>query len=101
MQAAVQRAPRPCTVVVEQGELATWLSLTLSSVCDELVVAEPRHNRLIATSPDKNDAFDAFMLADLGRGGYLREVFQPSHAFAVLRLQVRHHYRLARHVTAV
>ncbi len=101
MQAAVQRAPRPCTVVVEQGELATWLHLTLSGVCNELIVADPRHNRLIATSPDKDDAFDAFALADLGRGGYLREIFQPAPRFAVLRLQIRHHYRLVRHVTAL
>lgn len=101
IQTAVERAPRPCTAVVEQGELATWLHLTLSGVCDELVVAEPRHNRLIATSPDKDDAFDAFTLANLGRGGYLHEVFQPPQPFAQLRLQVRHHYRLTRHVRAL
>lgn len=101
IRATVARAPRPCTTVVEQGELATWLHLTLSGVCDKLVVAEPRHNRLIATSPDKDDAFDAFTLADLARGGYLREVYQPTQRFAVLRLQVRHHYRLARHVTTL
>ena len=101
IQTAVRRAPRPCIAVVEQGELATWLHLTLSGVCDQLIVAEPRRNRLIATSPDKDDAFDAFALANLGRGGYLREVFQPAQPFAVLRLQVRHHYRLARHVRAL
>jgi hypothetical protein len=54
--AAVQRAPQPCTVVFEQGELATWLHLTLRHLCDEVLVADPRHNRLIATSQDKNDA---------------------------------------------
>lgn len=101
LQDAVARAPRPCTIVAEQGELATWLHLTLSGVCEELLVANPRHNRLIATSPDKNDAFDAFTLANLGRGGYLREVFQPPGQFAELRLRIRHHYRLGRHVTAL
>lgn len=99
LQHAVQRAPSPSMVVVEQGELATWLHMTLSGVCDELFVADPRHNRIISTSPDKSDAFDALALAELGRGGYLREVFQPPERFAVLRLRVRHHYRLGRHVT--
>lgn len=98
--AVVQRAPQPCTAVLEQGELATWLHLTLRHLCDEVLVADPRHNRLIATSQDKNDEFDAFTLANLGRGGYLRGVFQPAPEFSVLRLQVRHHYRLTQHVTA-
>lgn len=97
----VQRAPRPCTVVFEQGELATWLHLTLRNRCDQVLVADPRHNRLIATSADKNDAYDAFMLARLAAGDYLREVFQPAPEFTVLRLRVRHHYRLTQHVTAV
>jgi len=96
-----QRAPRPCTVVFEQGELATWLHLTLRNACDEVLVANPRHNRLIATSPDKDDPHDAFVLAKLAAGGYLREVFQPAEKFTVLRLRVRHHYRLGRHLTAV
>jgi len=101
LQEVVERAPRPCTVVLEEGELATWLHMVLSGVCEEVLVADPRHNRLIATSPDKDDPFDAFMLADLGRGGYVREVFQPPQQFAHLRLRVRHHYRLSRHVTAL
>ena len=55
LREAVSRAPRPCAVVFEQGELATWLYLTLSGCCDSLIVADPRHNRLISTSPDKDD----------------------------------------------
>lgn len=98
---AVQRAPRPCTVVFEQGELATWLHLLLRHRCERVVVADPRHNRLIATSADKSDQYDAFALAKLAVGGYLREVFQPSPEFTMLRLRVRHHHRLTRHVTAI
>lgn len=98
---AVQRAPRPCTVVFEQGELATWLHLTLRNHCDKVLVADPRHNRLIATSEDKDDPYDAFMLAKLAAGAFLKEVFQPAPEFIELRLRVRHHYRLSRHLTAV
>ncbi len=101
LREAVSRAPRPCAVVFEQGELATWLYLTLSGSCDSLVVADPRHNRLISTSPDKDDPFDALALAQLARGRYVREVYQPPVPFLNLRLQVRHHYRLNQHITVL
>lgn len=86
----VSRAPRPCTVVLEQGELATWLHLVLDGSCQRLLVADPTHNRAIAGSPHKDDAFDARMLAELARGGYIKEVYQPPAAFVRLRSLVRH-----------
>ncbi len=98
---AVRRAARPCTVVFEQGELASWLHSVLSETCDKLIATDARRNRLISTSPDKSDAFDALKLAELACGGYVDEVYQPPAAFQTLRLRVRHHYRLQRHGTAV
>lgn len=86
----VARAAKPCTTVFEQGELATWLHLVLKGTCEHLLVADPTHNRAIAGSPHKNDAFDALTLAELARGGYIKEVYQPPIAFARLRLLVRH-----------
>jgi transposase len=86
----VGRAARPCTTVFEQGELATWLHLVLKGTCEHLLVADPTHNRAIARSPHKDDAFDAVTLARLARGGYIKEVYQPPTAFARLRLLVRH-----------
>lgn len=91
----LNRAPRPRTAVFEQGELATWLYVTLKPHCDKTVAADARHNRLIAQSPDKNDAFDALALAELARGGYIREVYQPSEQFLQLRHLVRHQNRLS------
>ncbi len=101
LREAIGRAPRPCTVVFEQGELATWLHLALSGCCKNLIAADPRRNRLISTSPDKDDPFDALALAQLARGRYVREVYQPPVAFLNLRLQVRHHDRLNRHISAL
>ena len=43
---------------------------------DEIVVCEPRRNRLIAKDSDKDDPLDAEKLADLFRGGYLKRVHQ-------------------------
>lgn len=101
LREAVQRAARPCTVVFEQGELATWLHIALSGTCERIIAADAHRNRLIATSPDKSDPFDAVKLAELARGGYVREVYQPPSTFQTLRLRVQHHYRLQRHATAI
>lgn len=100
LREAVQRAARPCTVVFEQGELATWLHIALTGTCERIIAADARRNRLIATSPDKSDPFDAVKLAELARGGYVHEIYQPPRHFQTLRLRVQHHYRLQRHATA-
>lgn len=96
--AAVGRAARPCVIVFEQGELATWLHQTLEGSAERLLVANPTHNRAIANSPYKGDTFDATMLARLAQGGYIQEVYQPPAAFSRLRLLVRHQRRLVVHV---
>lgn len=98
---AVGRAPRPCSVVLEQGELATWLHMVLEGSCHRLIVADPTHNRLIATSPYKADTFDARTLARLAMGRYVKEVYQPPASFAQLRLLVRHQRRLGSRVVAI
>lgn len=96
--AAVGRAPRPCVIVFEQGELATWLHQTLEGSAERLLVANPTHNRAIANSPHKGDTFDATTLARLAQGGYIQEVYQPPAVFCQLRLLVRHQRRLGVHM---
>ena len=60
----------------EEGPLADWLARSLRPHVDQLVVCEPRRNALIAKEGDKDDAIDAEKLAQLFRGGYLKEVYQ-------------------------
>jgi transposase len=43
----------------------------------EMVVCEPRRNRLVAVDGDKDDAVDAEKLAQLYRGGFLKRVHHP------------------------
>jgi transposase len=69
--------PRPRRLVFEEGPLADWLCRNLRCHVDELVVCEPRRNRLIATEGDKDDPIDAEKLADLFRGGYVKAVHHP------------------------
>jgi len=68
--------PRPRYVAIEEGPLAGWLYRNLRRDADELVVCEPRRNRLIAAEGDKDDPIDAVKLAHLLRGGYVKTVHQ-------------------------
>lgn len=74
---AVERVRRPRYLTFEEGPLAGWLARHLKEHVDRLVVCEPRRNALIAKEGDKDDALDAEKLAQLFRGGYLKEVHQP------------------------
>jgi len=98
---AVARAPKPCTVVFEQGELATWLHLTLQGQCARVIAARPERNRAIAQSPFKSDEYDAESLARLAMGGYIQEVYQPPEPFVRLRLLVRHEAQLRDRVVRI
>ena len=60
----------------EEGPMAGWLYRNLKDDVDDLVVCEPRRNKLIACDGDKDDSIDAGKLASLLRGGYLRAVHQ-------------------------
>ncbi len=70
------RQPRKLTF--EEGPLADWLTRNLREHVQELIVCEPRRNRLIAKDGDKDDDIDAEKLANLYRGGYLKPVHQTA-----------------------
>ena len=72
----LRAVPRPRFVTFEEGPLAGWLYRNLREDVDRPIVCEPRRNRLIAEDGDKDDPVDAGKLADLLRGGYLKEVHQ-------------------------
>lgn len=60
----------------EEGPMAGWLYRNLKDNIDQLIVCDPRRNKLIACDGDKDDSIDAGKLAGLLRGGYLRAVHQ-------------------------
>jgi transposase len=70
----LEKVPRPRHVVIEEGPLADWLWRNLRPRVDEMVICEPRRNRLIAQEGDKDDPLDAEKLAQLYRGGYVKAV---------------------------
>jgi len=60
----------------EEGPMAGWMYRNLKDNVDQLIVCDPRRNKLIACDGDKDDSIDAGKLAGLLRGGYLRAVHQ-------------------------
>lgn len=80
---------RPRKLTFEEGPLADWLARELRAHVDELIVCEPRRNHWIALDGDKDDPVDAFKLAELYRGGYLKAVHQAgSRERSLLKQQV-------------
>jgi transposase len=96
----VEGVPRPRRLVIEEGPLACWLWRNLHTAVDEMVVSEPRRNRLIAEGGDKDDDIDAEKLAQLLRGGYVKPVHQsPSLEQAVFKQHVSvYHFRVRQRV---
>jgi transposase len=75
--AVLEEIPRPRKLVLEESCMADWLARELRRHVEELIVCDPRRNAMIGKSGEKTDAIDAFTLADLYRGNYLRAVHHP------------------------
>ena len=96
----IETVPRPRQFVIEEGPLAGWLWRGLRHAVDRLVVSQPRRNRLICDEGDKDDPIDAEKLAQLLRGGFVKEVHQvESLERAVFKEQVAlYHFRVRQRV---
>lgn len=70
----VSRVRCPRTVVIEENGLAQWVSEGLTPHVDQVVVSDPRQNRLIAKAEFIDDRRSAIQLAQLLRGGYISAV---------------------------
>jgi transposase len=66
LERALARFAR-CRVILEVGTHSPWVSRLATRLGHEAVVANPRRVRLIAQNDSKRDAFDAELLARLGR----------------------------------
>lgn len=89
-------------LTIEQGNQAFWAAELLSEHVDELIVCDPRHNRLITQSANKNDRLDTHRLCKLFRLGELKEVWRPKQ-LGRRRLfygQIKEYQRLTRTLTA-
>lgn len=64
-------------LTIEQGNQAFWAGQQLAPYVDRLIICDPKYNRLITHSEDKNDAVDTRRLCTLLRLGSLKEVWRP------------------------
>lgn len=64
-------------LTLEQGNQAFWAGQQLAPYVDRLTICDPRHNKLITHSADKNDSLDTRRLCELLRLGSLQEIWRP------------------------
>jgi transposase len=73
----IKKVPSPRTIYMEEGTLAGWALETCIGYGEKLVITDPKKNHWIGSSGQKDDALDALKLAQLGRGGYIKEIYHP------------------------
>ncbi len=73
----VKSIPKPRKIIIEEGSLASWLLEVCSDYGEELIITDPKINRWIGRAGQKNDEIDAAKLAQLARGGYIKEIHHP------------------------
>lgn len=74
----IKSIPKPRKVYIEEGTLASWILETCVDYGEKLIITDPKRNRWIAKSGQKNDYFDAKKLAQLARGAYIKEIHHPT-----------------------
>lgn len=73
----VKQVPSPRTIYMEESSLAAWALETCAEYGEKLVITDPKENHWIGSSGQKDDPLDAFKLAQLARGGYIKEIHHP------------------------
>lgn len=87
-------------VTFEEGTQAQWLYDLVQPIVTQVIVCDPRHNRLLKTG-NKSDRIDAEKLAQLLRQGSLKAVDHVDHGVRALKELVRNYECLVQDTTRV
>ena len=87
-------------VIMEQGPLSGTIHDALEDLVEEIVVADPTKNALIACAEDSSDERDALRLGVLDRANAIHGVFVPPEPHRTLRSLLCHDHVLANTVTS-
>jgi transposase len=87
-------------VTFEEGTQANWLYDIVQPLVSEVLVCDPRQNRLLAAG-NKSDRIDAQKLAELLRNGSLRGVYHGDNGVRSLKELVRNYDCLVSDTTRV
>lgn len=91
----------PKRVVFENGPLAGTIKDWLADIADEIVVADPTMNPLIARAESASDELDAHRLGTIDRAGGIHPVYVPGEPYRTLRSLLRHDHYMSDQVAAV
>ena len=100
LRSYLQRLKGKVYVTFEEGTQAQWLHDLVRPLVTEVIVCDPRQNRLLA-SGNKSDRIDAQKLAELLRNGALKAVDHADHGVRVLKELVRNYDCLVQDTTRV
>jgi transposase len=79
---------------LEEGSMAYWGSQVLRRYVDEMVICDPRENRLVSHNLHKSDEVDTYELCRRHRLGELKRVYHPQDdERAVFKAAVQHYQR--------
>jgi transposase len=73
----VRKVTPPRIIYMEEGTLAGWALEICAHFGEKLIITDPKENHWIGSSGQKNDPLDALKLAQLARGGYIKEIHHP------------------------
>ena len=79
----------PKRVVVEEDQMADWVTRLLQPHVDEVIRCQPQYNKLISGSEDKCDKMDAKSLSELLYLNRVKPVHHPEMKYRTLREAVR------------
>ena len=80
---ALKAVRGPAGVVIEEGPMSDWAMRVIQPYVSEVVICDPRRNRLISDDGDKSDDIDPGKLIELYRLGSLRRVHHPERQSAM------------------
>jgi transposase len=86
-------------VVVEEDQMADWVTRLLQPHADEVIRCQPQYNKLISGSEDKCDKMDAKALSELLYLNRVKPVHHPEMQYRILREAVRAYWVASRDLT--
>jgi transposase len=89
----------PKRIVLEEDQMADWVTRVLRPLADEVIRCQPRYNKLITGSEDKCDKVDAESLSELLYLNRLKPVHHPEERYRTLREAVRSYWIASRDLT--
>ena len=86
-------------VVVEEDQMADWVTRLLQPHVNEVIRCQPQYNKLISGSEDKCDKMDASSLSELLYLNRVKPVHHPGMKYRILREAVRAYWVASRDLT--